>query len=67
MRLQRGVCKILLPEVVVTEAHQMIAAMYATWRTSKDHKTVKIGGWALVREWVLAWDNTVSEITTGPS
>ena len=31
-----------------------------TWRTSKNKtKTVKIGGWALVRVWALAWDNTV--------
>ena len=27
--------------------------------TLKNHKTVKIGGWALAWLWVLAWDNTV--------
>ena len=30
-----------------------------TWKTSKNHKTVKIGGWAFAWEWALAWDNTV--------
>ena len=25
----------------------------------KQKKNVKIGGWALMRVWVLAWDNTV--------
>ena len=30
-----------------------------TWRTLKNHKTVKIGGWALARVWALAWDNMV--------
>ena len=25
----------------------------------KNHKTVKIGGWPLVRGWALAWDNTL--------
>ena len=24
-----------------------------------NHKTVKIGGWALARGWALAWDNMV--------
>ena len=28
-------------------------------RTLKNHKTVKIGGWAVARVWALAWDNTV--------
>ena len=30
-----------------------------TWRTLKNHKTVKIGGWALARVWSLVRDNTV--------
>ena len=29
------------------------------WRTSKNHKSVKIGGWALAWGWVLAQDNMV--------
>ena len=27
-----------------------------TWRTSKNHKSVKMGGWALVWGWALARD-----------
>ena len=34
-----------------------------TRRTSKNHKTVKIGGWALARVWALARDNTVIKCT----
>ena len=30
-----------------------------TQRTLKNHKTVKIGGWALARVWTLARDNTL--------
>ena len=30
-----------------------------TWRTSRNHKTVNIGGWALARRWALAQDNMV--------
>ena len=37
-----------------------LAWWVVTWRTSKNKKkTVKIGGWALVRVWAVAWDNTV--------
>jgi len=38
-----------------------------TQRTLKNHKTVKIGGWALVRVWALARDNTVVEKLNSPS
>ena len=31
----------------------------------KKQKTVKIGGWALVRVWVLAQDNTLPTKETG--
>ena len=30
-----------------------------TRRTLQNHKTIKIGGWALAQVWALAWDNTV--------
>ena len=33
-----------------------LAWWVVTWRTSKNHKTVKIGGWALAQGWALAWD-----------
>ena len=39
--------------------HKDLAWWVVTWRTSKNHKTVKIGGWVLVRVWALAQDNKV--------
>ena len=41
--------------------HKNLAWWLVTQRTSKNHKTVKIGWWALVQRWVLAWNNTVHE------
>ena len=40
--------------------HKNLAWWAVTWRTSKNHKTVKIGGWALAQVWALAQDNTIS-------
>ena len=39
--------------------HKNLAWWVVTRRTLKNHKTVKIGGWALSRVWGLARDNTV--------
>ena len=36
-----------------------LAGWAVTQRTLKNHKTVKIGGWALARVWALARDNMV--------
>ena len=41
--------------------HKNLAWWLVTQRTSKNHKTVKIGWWALVQRWVLARNNTVHE------
>ena len=78
MRLQMGVCKTLMLDIVVPEVHKNdrsyvelsrptfdslcnnLAWWVVTWRTSKDHKTVKIGGSTLARGWVLAQDNMVN-------
>ena len=38
---------------------EKLAWWTVTRRTLKNHKTVKIGGWALARVWTLARDNTV--------
>ena len=38
---------------------EKLACWAVTRRSLKNHKTVKIGGWALARVWALAWDNTV--------
>ena len=42
--------------------HKNLAWWAVTRRTSKKHKTVKIGGWALARVWALAKYNTVFTI-----
>ena len=39
--------------------HKNLAWWVVTWRTLKNHKTVKIGEWALSWVWGLARDNTV--------
>ena len=45
--------------------HNNLASWVVTQRTSKNHKTFKIGGWvlawgrALAWGWALAWDNTI--------
>ena len=38
---------------------KILAWWAVTKRTSKHHKTVKIGGWVLAWVWALARDNTV--------
>ena len=57
----------LMPDIVAPKAHQNSHSYVSsadlpwwavTWRTSKNHKTVKTGGWA------LAWDNTVRSSLT---
>ena len=47
-------------DVITTLLHCHLAWWAVTWRTSKNHKTIKIGGWALARVWALAQDNTVT-------
>ena len=69
-----GVCKPLMPDVVVSKAHQKNCSYVssanlpsdslhknlALWVvTRSNHNTVKIGGWVLVRVWALVRDNTV--------
>ena len=39
--------------------HKNLAWLVVTQRTSKKHKTVKSGGWALMQGWPLARDNAV--------
>ena len=74
-RLRTGVCETLMPDVVAPEAYQNDRNYVRkvsgptfdsprTWwavtrSTSKKHKTVKIGGWALARGWALSRDNAV--------
>ena len=38
---------------------QELAWWAVTWRTLKNHKTAKSGGWALARVWALVRDNMV--------
>ena len=39
--------------------HKNLAGWAVTRRTSRNHKTVKIGGWVLASRWALTRDNTV--------
>ena len=74
-RPRTGVCE---PDVMVPKVHQSfvtsadlpsdslrknLAWWAVTRRISKNHKTVKIGGWALAQVWALAWDNTALNFT----
>ena len=64
----------LLPDVVVHETHRVSLCDELSSRHKRifmvdgyvkdltNHKTVKIGGWALVRGWALARDNTVVHV-----
>ena len=45
-------------DVPLDSLHENLA-WWVTRRTLKNHKAVKIGGWALAQVWALARDNTV--------
>jgi len=58
MKLLTGMCEPLLLDAVAPELHQNHRMVVVTWRTSKNHRTVKIGGgrWeggAIAWKWCL--------------
>ena len=70
-RPRTGVCKPLMPDVVASKAQSQLCDLsrptfgFTTQEFSMvggytdNHKTFKIGGWALAQVWALAQDNTV--------
>ena len=66
-----GVCEPSMPDYMASKAQSQLCELSgSTFRFNmqefsmvggyteslKNHKTVKIGGWALARVWALAWD-----------
>ena len=41
------------------QGFSMVGGYLEDLKKKKKKKNLKIGGWALVRVWALAWDNTV--------
>ena len=71
-----GVCEPLMPDVMASKAHQNncsyvsspsdsicenLAWWAVTWRTLKNHETVKIGGWVLARDNAVIENNFLGE------
>ena len=60
---QSQLCKLRGPPS--DSLYKDLAWWAVTWRTLKNHKTVKIGEWLLVQVWALARDNTALRVFEG--
>ena len=54
----------MIAATVYVSSNCELSSHHAVWwavtrRTLKNHRTVKIGGWALTQGWALARDNTI--------